>query len=89
MLLAQLGLEHLPAGVARQRIDERETARALVAGEVLAAVLLDLCGGRRVGGVGGTTTASGVSPHFWSGTPMTATSATLGCAARAFSTSAQ
>ena len=53
VLLAQASLEHLSAGVARQRVDDHHPARALVAGEVHAAVRLDLGIGRRIGGVAG------------------------------------
>src|SRR5439155_27337902 len=37
--LAQVALEDLPAGVARQLVDEHDAGRLLVAGEVLAAVI--------------------------------------------------
>src|SRR4051794_37060953 len=42
LLLAQLSLEHLAGGVARELVDELDVARDLVAGEVGLDVLLDL-----------------------------------------------
>jgi hypothetical protein len=84
--LAQLELLQLAGGGAGELVAELDRGRALVVGEALAAVGDELGLGSCVSRAS-TTRALTVSPHFSSGTPMTATSATSGWEKRASSTS--
>src|SRR5262249_53391595 len=86
--LAQLALEQFARRVPRQHVREVHRRRTLEVRQrrsrayaMISAGLDSLPGSR-------TTIAFTVSPHRASGTPMTATSATAGCSASVFSTSA-
>ena len=78
----ELELLQLARGGARELGAELDRRRALEVCELRAAVLDQVVLGRSCPGAS-TTSALTVSPHFSSGTPMTATSATAGCENRA------
>ena len=85
----ELPLEDLHGAGQRQRLGaELDRLRDLVAGDPLPGPGLDVRFGDRHARVG-TTMASTASPHWSDGMPMTATCATAGWPAMAFSTSAE
>ena len=87
--LAHLALEQLARRVARQHVGEVDRLRELVASQVAAGEGDELVGSSTSASVTApTTTAMTASPQWSSGTPTTATSATHGCRASTFSTSA-